>query len=39
MDREQQILALIRPNPFISQHEMAGIIGSPDPPWLVILLR
>jgi pseudouridine kinase len=27
MDREQQILALIRQNPFISQHEMAGIIG------------
>ncbi|UKS26344.1 winged helix-turn-helix transcriptional regulator [Paenibacillus sp. HWE-109] len=27
MDREQQILALIRQNPFISQHEMANIIG------------
>ncbi|TXK76102.1 carbohydrate kinase [Paenibacillus sp. N3.4] len=27
MDREQQILALIRQNPFISQHEMATIIG------------
>ncbi|MDU0205088.1 carbohydrate kinase [Paenibacillus sp. MAH-36] len=27
MDREQQILALIRQNPFISQHEMASIIG------------
>ncbi|MDD9270967.1 carbohydrate kinase [Paenibacillus sp. GCM10023248] len=27
MDREQQILALIRQNPFISQHEMAASIG------------
>jgi pseudouridine kinase len=27
MDREQQILALIRQNPFISQNEMAVIIG------------
>ncbi|MDR6554256.1 carbohydrate kinase [Paenibacillus qinlingensis] len=27
MDREQQILALIRQNPFISQNEMAGLIG------------
>ncbi|NQX70207.1 winged helix-turn-helix transcriptional regulator [Paenibacillus alba] len=27
MDREQQILALIRQNPFISQHEMATLIG------------
>ena len=27
MDREQQILALIRQNPFISQHEMASNIG------------
>ncbi|NEW07958.1 winged helix-turn-helix transcriptional regulator [Paenibacillus sp. SYP-B3998] len=27
MDREQQILALIRQNPFISQHEMANAIG------------
>lgn len=27
MDREQQILALIRQNPFISQYEMANIIG------------
>ncbi|MBD0382549.1 carbohydrate kinase [Paenibacillus sedimenti] len=27
MDREQQILALIRQNPFISQHEMASSIG------------
>jgi pseudouridine kinase len=27
MDREQQILALIRQNPFISQNEMAGMIG------------
>lgn len=27
MDREQQILALIRQNPFISQNEIAGSIG------------
>jgi pseudouridine kinase len=27
MDREQQILALIHQNPFISQHEMANSIG------------
>ncbi|MFC5450828.1 carbohydrate kinase [Paenibacillus aestuarii] len=27
MDREQQILTLIRQNPFISQHEIAGAIG------------